>query len=144
MNELRDRAPEPGSPVRLSTLRPGQGGVVIEVAGSRQTDGYGCGGCGAAGRRTAGHGGGGHGAAGHRGAGHRGAGHGGAGCGAAGRRAASAGAAERLLALGLAPGRRVRVLRNDGVGPVILAAGATRLALGRGLARGIRLWPDEN
>ncbi len=49
------------------------------------------------------------------------------------------GAAGRLLALGLVPGRRVQVLKNDGQGPVILAAGATRLAVGRGLALKVRL-----
>jgi len=57
--------------------------------------------------------------------------------------ATGSGAVGRLVALGLAPGRSVRVLRNDGVGPVILAAGATRLALGRGLARDIRLQTGE-
>ena len=51
------------------------------------------------------------------------------------------GATARLLALGLAPGRCVRVVMNDRFGPVILAtdSGSTRLAVGRGLALKIRL-----
>jgi ferrous iron transport protein A len=47
----------------------------------------------------------------------------------AGRRAR-----ERLVALGLHPGRTLRVVRNDGRGPIIIALGEARLALGRGLA----------
>ncbi len=53
------------------------------------------------------------------------------------------GAEGRLLALGLVPGQRVRMLKNDGAGPVILAVGATRLAIGRGLAGKVRLRGGE-
>lgn len=59
--------------------------------------------------------------------------------------AAGRGAAGRLLALGLVLGRSVRMLRNDGFGPVILATGlgSSRVAVGRGLAAKIRVKPEE-
>ena len=40
----------------------------------------------------------------------------------------------RLYAMGLAPGAIVRVLENYPRGPVIVEAGGTRLALGKGMA----------
>lgn len=44
---------------------------------------------------------------------------------------------ERLKDMGLAPGVEVRVVQNDGTGPLLLQVGATRLALGAGMARKI-------
>ncbi|MGQ9512629.1 FeoA family protein, partial [Thermodesulfitimonas sp.] len=40
----------------------------------------------------------------------------------------------RLTALGLLPGQRIRVVQNQFCGPLIIAVGDGRLALGRGLA----------
>ncbi|WP_297550090.1 FeoA family protein [Thermococcus sp.] len=40
----------------------------------------------------------------------------------------------RLYAMGLAPGAIIRVLENYPRGPVIVEAGGTRLALGKGMA----------
>ena len=40
----------------------------------------------------------------------------------------------RLVAMGLNPGSRVRLLQNAGRGPVLVMSGNTRLALGRGMA----------
>lgn len=38
----------------------------------------------------------------------------------------------RLTALGIAPGKRVRIVSSSRVGPVVVAVGDTRLAIGRG------------
>lgn len=38
----------------------------------------------------------------------------------------------RLTAMGIAPGRRVRIVSSSPAGPVVLAVGDTRLAIGRG------------
>ncbi len=43
---------------------------------------------------------------------------------------------DRLAGLGLLPGNTVSVLRDNG-GPLLLAVGETRLALGRGIAHKI-------
>ena len=43
---------------------------------------------------------------------------------------------DRLAGLGLLPGNTVKVLRDNG-GPLLLAVGETRLALGRGMAHKI-------
>ncbi len=40
----------------------------------------------------------------------------------------------RLAAMGLRPGDEIEVIKNDGQGRLILARGATRLALGKGIA----------
>jgi Fe2+ transport system protein FeoA len=40
----------------------------------------------------------------------------------------------RLSQMGLAPGAHVRVINNDGIGPLVLAINETRFALGRGMA----------
>ncbi len=48
----------------------------------------------------------------------------------------------RLTSMGLRPGDPVEVISNDGVGRLILAAGATRLALGRGIAQKILVTLD--
>ncbi len=40
----------------------------------------------------------------------------------------------RLTDLGLTPGIRVRMLRSQGYGPVLIEVRGTRLALGRGVA----------
>jgi len=44
------------------------------------------------------------------------------------------GAATRLAALGVLPGRKVTVVANDAGGPLVVAVGPTRVAVGRGLA----------
>jgi ferrous iron transport protein A len=41
---------------------------------------------------------------------------------------------QRLLGLGLNRGIEARVMKNDGRGPLILAVGNGRVALGRGMA----------
>jgi len=43
----------------------------------------------------------------------------------------------RLAALGFVPGKKVRVVQNQFCGPLIIALGDGRLALGRGLAHKI-------
>jgi len=40
----------------------------------------------------------------------------------------------RLAAMGLRPGDEIEIIKNDGQGRLILARGATRLALGKGIA----------
>lgn len=47
----------------------------------------------------------------------------------------------RLAAMGLVPGVRLRVLRRDGRGPVVVALHGTRLAVGRGVAERILVRP---
>lgn len=44
------------------------------------------------------------------------------------------GVRSRLYSLGLIPGTRIKVLSNNGVGPIMVAVKDTRLALGRGMA----------
>lgn len=41
---------------------------------------------------------------------------------------------QRMLGLGLNRGSRVRIMKNDGIGPLILGIGNGRVALGRGMA----------
>lgn len=43
----------------------------------------------------------------------------------------------RLAAMGLVPGVRIRVIRQNGRGPVLIGVHGTRLALGRGMAERI-------
>ena len=45
-------------------------------------------------------------------------------------------AAKRLYEMGIYPGVKVTVVKND-LGPVVLAFSGTKMALGRGLAQGI-------
>ena len=45
----------------------------------------------------------------------------------------------RLAALGFTPGVRIEMLQNQGHGPILVAVRDTRIALGRGEARGIRV-----
>ena len=47
---------------------------------------------------------------------------------------------ERLAGLGLVPGAEVWVLRDNG-GPLLLAVGETRVALGRGMAHKVLVTP---
>jgi len=47
----------------------------------------------------------------------------------------------RLIELGFMPGARVRVLQDHG-GPLLLAVGSTRLAMGRGMAHKILVTTD--
>ncbi len=52
---------------------------------------------------------------------------------------------KRLADLGLSVGERVRVVQNPPIGPLILAVKEdARLAIGRGMARKIRVRPLEN
>lgn len=44
---------------------------------------------------------------------------------------------EKLTGMGLVKGKVVRMIQNDGYGPVIIAIGETRLGLGRGMAQKI-------
>jgi len=41
---------------------------------------------------------------------------------------------QRLTEMGVARGTRLRVVRNDGYGPLIMAIGEARLVIGRGMA----------
>jgi len=47
---------------------------------------------------------------------------------------AGRGLTRRLLAMGIAPGMRVRVLKSSGPGPILVEVGQTRIAWGRGVA----------
>jgi len=47
---------------------------------------------------------------------------------------AGRGLTRRLLAMGIAPGMKVRVLKSSGPGPILIEVGQTRIALGRGVA----------
>lgn len=49
----------------------------------------------------------------------------------------------RVKDLGLAPGVTVKILRNDGHGPLLLLVGGSRLALGGGMARKIMVTLEE-
>jgi len=53
-----------------------------------------------------------------------------------------AGLRSRLLAMGLRAGARVRVVHNGGRGPFVVAAGESRIVLGRGMARKVLVVPD--
>ena len=48
------------------------------------------------------------------------------------------GITSRLAAMGIAPGMRIRILRNSG-GPVVILTNGTRVAIGRGQASRIML-----
>lgn len=50
----------------------------------------------------------------------------------------------RLLALGIAPGVQLRVLRNPRRGPLLVLVHDTRVALGRGEAAKLRLVPKSS
>ncbi|MCD6125959.1 MAG: ferrous iron transport protein A [Thaumarchaeota archaeon] len=59
---------------------------------------------------------------------------------------AGRGLTERLLAMGIVPGAKIRVLKSSGPGPILVEIGQTRIALGRGVAmkvmvRGWNSWP---
>lgn len=45
-----------------------------------------------------------------------------------------AGARQRLLGMGITPGVRVWVIKSSRPGPIIVAVGTSRIALGRGIA----------
>jgi len=47
---------------------------------------------------------------------------------------AGRGLTRRLIAMGIAPGTKVRVLKSSGPGPILVEVGQTRIALGRGVA----------
>ena len=40
----------------------------------------------------------------------------------------------RLLAMGLVRGARVRIIANEGQGPLLIALGESRMSIGRGMA----------
>lgn len=48
----------------------------------------------------------------------------------------------RLAAMGLAPGVRLRVVRQSGRGPMVLAVRGMRLAVGRGMAEKLDVEPE--
>lgn len=48
----------------------------------------------------------------------------------------------RLNQMGFHAGSRVKVMRNDGPGPILLAVGDSRIALGRGIASKVMVLPD--
>jgi ferrous iron transport protein A len=47
----------------------------------------------------------------------------------------------RMVSMGLRPGGEIKVIRNAGGGPILVAARETRLALGRGMAEKILVRP---
>jgi ferrous iron transport protein A len=49
----------------------------------------------------------------------------------------------RLNHMGLVRGERVKVLKNDAPGPLIVAVRGTRLCLGRGIASKVMIRPDQ-
>jgi ferrous iron transport protein A len=49
----------------------------------------------------------------------------------------------RLAALGFTPGAPVIIMRNHGIGPMIVSIRGTRVALGRGEARRILVLPPN-
>ena len=59
---------------------------------------------------------------------------------------AGRGLTRRLLAMGIAPGMRVKVLKSSGPGPILVEVGQTIIGLGRGVAmkimvEGWNAWP---
>jgi len=50
------------------------------------------------------------------------------------------GLARKLADMGLVPGTSIRVINAQGLGPVVLEARGTRLALGHGMAQRILVW----
>jgi Fe2+ transport system protein FeoA len=54
---------------------------------------------------------------------------------------AAAGLRARLLAMGLRRGAEVRVVKNGGAGPFVLALQAARLVLGRGMSQRVYVSP---
>jgi len=54
-----------------------------------------------------------------------------------------AGLRSRLTAMGLRTGAAVRVIHNGGRGPFVVAAGESRIVLGRGMARKVLVLPDD-
>jgi ferrous iron transport protein A len=49
----------------------------------------------------------------------------------------------RLTAMGLRAGAAVRVVHNGGRGPFVVAAGESRIVLGRGMARKVLVVPEN-
>ena len=46
---------------------------------------------------------------------------------------------QRLMALGIIPGMKIKVIRNSYLSPIIVEATDTRIAVGRGMARKVLL-----
>ncbi len=44
------------------------------------------------------------------------------------------GARQKLIGMGITPGTRIRVLKSSPPGPIIIAVGSSRIAIGRGIA----------
>jgi len=52
---------------------------------------------------------------------------------------------QRLMALGIIPGMKIKVIRNSYLSPIIVEASDTRIAVGRGMASKVLLTDkDEN
>jgi len=49
----------------------------------------------------------------------------------------------KLMAVGMRKGAKVQIIRNDGRGPVAVAIGLMRLALGRGMACHVTVVPQD-
>jgi len=49
----------------------------------------------------------------------------------------------RLTAMGLRAGAAIRVVHNGGRGPFVVAAGESRIVLGRGMARKVLVVPQD-
>jgi Fe2+ transport system protein FeoA len=56
---------------------------------------------------------------------------------------AGAGLRTRLVAMGMRPGARLRVIHNGGRGPFVVAVEDARIVLGRGMAHRILVTPLE-
>jgi len=54
-----------------------------------------------------------------------------------------AGLRSRLTAMGLRAGAVLRVVHNGGRGPFVVAAGESRIVLGRGMARKVLVIPEN-
>lgn len=50
----------------------------------------------------------------------------------------------RLAALGFTPGAPLKMIRNNGFGPVIISVRGSQVALGRGQAKRILITPPTN
>ncbi len=48
--------------------------------------------------------------------------------------AGGVGLRRRLSDMGVTPGSKIKVIKNDSLGPLIISVGDTRLAIGRGMA----------
>ncbi len=49
----------------------------------------------------------------------------------------------RLASLGILPGEKIKLIRKDSFGPLLIEVKGTRLILGRGVSAKIAVVPDE-